>query len=193
MHTVLVNLSHRHIHLTKTDIEALFGPAYSLSKKADLLQPGQFAAQEVVTIAGPRGEIRNVRVVGPERADTQCEILTGDTYTLGFSREEVPIRLSGDITGSAAFTITGPAGSVYKPQGLIIAQRHIHINPDEAAAKNLTHGQPVTVRCETPLKQTDLHSVTIRIQEGAIFECHIDIEEGNAAGISSGYKAEILT
>lgn len=192
MTEVIVNLSHRHIHLTDKDVEVLFGANKTLTKKADLLQPGQFAAQETVTISGPRGSIEPVRVVGPTRAQTQCEILTGDLYTLGYSPAEVPVRLSGDLAGSAPLTITGPAGTVTKPEGLIIAQRHIHIDPATANEIGLNDNQTVSLACTTKHKRTTLHDVVVRTQSGAIMECHIDIEEGNAASIQNGYRAEII-
>lgn len=192
MFSILVNLSNRHIHLSQADMATLFGPDATLTKRADLLQPGQFAAEETVTIAGPKRAIENVRIVGPLRSETQCEILTGDTYKLGYKLTDVPVRLSGDIAGSAAFTIIGPAGIVEKEQGLIIAQRHIHTSPATAEAQELTNGQSVTLRLNTPQKRTDLHDVIIRVQKTAIDECHIDTEDGNAAGIGNGYEAEVL-
>jgi len=193
MTTVLINLSNRHIHLSESDVEALFGADYTLTKKVDLLQPGQFAAEEVISISGPNGTIERVRVVGPTRLATQCEILTGDTYKLGYQPTDVPVRLSGNVGGSAAFSITGPAGSVEKSEGLIIARRHIHVNPEQAAELSLADGQSVTVRARGGKGQTDFHDTIVRIQSGAILECHIDTEEGNAAGIGNGYQAEVIT
>ena len=192
MQQVLVNLSNHHIHLTTEDVRILFGEDATLTKKVDLLQSGQFAANETVTIKGPKGEITNIRVVGPTRSQTQCEILTGDTYKLGYAVSEVPVRLSGDLAGSAAFTIIGSHGSLHKPEGLIIAQRHIHIDPDTAKTMNLSDAQAVTLQLNTLNKRTDLHDVTVRAQPGAILECHIDVEEGNASGIQNGYLAKIL-
>jgi putative phosphotransacetylase len=193
MFKVLTNLSNRHIHLTDKDVEALFGAGQTLTRKVDLLQPGAFAADECVNITGPSGTIERVRVVGPTRPATQCEILTGDTYRLGYKPADVPVRLSGDVEGSAAFTITGPAGSIEKSEGLIIAQRHIHINPEQAAAFGLTDGQAVTLQTKSDKGQTDFHNTIVRIQTGAVLECHIDTEEGNAAGIGNGYEAEVVT
>ncbi len=189
---VLTNLSNRHIHLTDCDIEVLFGAGHSLTKKVDLLQPGAFAAEECVDIAGPGGTIERVRVVGPTRSATQCEILTGDTYKLGYKPDDVPVRLSGDVADSAAFTISGPAGSIEKTEGLIVARRHIHINPEQATELNMTDRQSVTVQTKSDKGQTDFHHTIVRIQPGAILECHIDTEEGNAAGISNGYTAEVV-
>ncbi len=193
MFTVPVNLSNRHIHLTAADVATLFGPNYSLTLKLELLQPGAFAAEELVSISGPTGTIERIRVVGPTRSMTQCEILTGDTYKLGFTPGAVPVRLSGDISNSAAFTVTGPAGSIEKSEGLIIAQRHIHISPEEATVNSLMNAQLVTLQCDTPNRRTDLHDVVVRFQSGAALECHIDIEEGNAVGIGNGYELVIST
>ena len=190
--TVTVNLSHRHIHLTEADVEILFGARYKLTKKVDLLQPGQFAAQETVTIQGPSGSLEHVRVVGPTRSATQCEILAGDVYKLGFAATEVPVRLSGAIADSAGFTIVGPAGSVEKSEGLIIAQRHIHVDPETAARHHLTDGTTVSITLATPLRETTYGAVAVRVHTNAMFECHLDIEEGNAAGIRNGYQATIV-
>ena len=191
-HTVQVNLSHRHIHITDEDVATLFGPNTTLTPKTHLLQPGQYAAEETVSISGPAGSIEKVRVVGPTRADTQCEILTGDCYTLGLKITEVPVRLSGNIADSASFTITGPAGTMTKKEGLIIAQRHIHIDPTNAASYSLSDGQVVDIRLTTPHKQLTLHDTVVRVSETSVLECHIDIEEGNAAGIGNGHEAEIV-
>ena len=191
MFSVVVNLSNRHIHLTTDDVETLFGNGYKLTPKVQLLQPGTFAAEESVTISGPSGLIKCVRVVGPTRSTTQCEILTGDTYKLGYKPTDVPVRLSGDIAKSTAFTITGPAGSIEKKEGLIIAQRHVHISPEGAAEQGFVDEQAVTLKLESNKGQVDFHNTIIRIQSGAKLECHIDTEEGNAAGIGNGYRAEI--
>lgn len=184
--TILVNLSNRHVHLTDEDTAVLFGPNHQLQIKTMLLQPGQFAAEETVTISVGERSIERVRVVGPTRSATQCEILTGDTYRLGLTPADVPVRMSGDIADSAGFTVTGPAGSVEKSEGLIIAQRHIHISPEDALVYNLEQGQTVSLDAKSPLKRTTLHDVIVRVQAGAALECHIDTEEGNAAGIKSG-------
>ncbi|MFT5832382.1 MAG: putative phosphotransacetylase [Candidatus Paceibacteria bacterium] len=192
MFKVLTNLSNRHIHLTDEDVEALFGAGHTLTRKVDLLQPGAFAANECVSITGPAGTVERVRVVGPTRPATQCEILTGDTYRLGYKPADVPVRLSGEVDGSAAFTITGPAGSIEKNEGLIIAQRHIHISPELAVEHELSNKQSVILHCDTPDRKTDFHGVIIRVQPGASLECHIDTEEGNAAGIGNGYAATVV-
>jgi len=191
MFTAVVNLSNRHIHLTESDVETLFGAGYKLTPKVELSQPGQFAAKECVTITGPSGSIERVRVVGPTRAATQCEILTGDTYKLGFNPDTVPVRLSGEITDSEAFTITSPTCSIKKSEGLIIAKRHLHINPALAVKYNVADKQTVTIRTTSKKGQTDFHDVFVRIQPDAALECHIDLEEANAAGISNGYGAEV--
>ena len=192
MKTVLVNLSNRHIHLTDADVEALFGTGHTLTSKVDLLQPGAFAAEETVTITGPMSSIDCVRVVGPTRPETQCEIVAGDTYKLGYKSNDVPVRLSGDLSESASFTITGPAGSIEKSVGLMIAQRHIHMSPADALTYGTHDGQSVTIAGVTPNRRTTYSDVIIRVQRNATLECHIDIEEGNAAGIRNGDEVEVL-
>lgn len=192
MFTVPVNLSNRHIHLTDEDVAALFGVGHTLTPKIELLQPSAFAAEETVDISGPKGKIERVRVVGPTRTATQCEILTGDTYKLGCKPSDVPIRLSGDISDSAAFTVAGPAGSIEKSEGLIIAKRHIHISPEQASEQGLVAGQSVTLELESDKGQTNFKDTIVRIQPGVVLECHIDTEEGNAAGIGNGYVAKVI-
>ena len=145
-----------------------------------------------MSIKGPHGVIESVRVVGPTRTHTQCEILTGDTYKLGYAQADVPVRISGNIADSAAFEIIGPVGSIHTSDGLIIAQRHIHIDPKTATDEGLSDGQVVSLQLDTPGKRIDLHDVVIRITTDALLECHIDVEEGNAAGIGNGYQATVI-
>ena len=187
--TVTTNLSNRHIHLSADDLATLFGVETTLTPKIDLLQPGAFAAEETVTISGPKGSIERVRIVGPLRPDTQCEILAADRHKLGI---DAPLRLSGDIAGSAAFTITGPGGSIEKSEGLIVAKRHIHMDTETAAQHNLTNGQIVSLAI--PGERGGMLSETIlRVTPESVTECHIDTEEGNALGISNGDSLTIIT
>lgn len=187
---VLINLSNHHIHLSQEDLEVLFGKGYELKNMHDLMQPGQFAAQETVIIKGTKGEIKNMRILGPVRKKTQCEIMLGDVYHLGVDKPV--IRLSGDLKGSNHFTIIGPAGVLKKKEGLIIAKRHIHLDPKTAKKWGLENGDEVAVRAGLESRNIVFEDVIIRVSPNFVPECHIDFDEGNAAGIKNGDMGLIL-
>ena len=125
---VRIGVSARHVHVTKEDLNTLFGEGYELTKKVDLTQPGQYACNEQVTLKGPKGEIERVRILGPERGETQVEISRTDSFKLGV---KPPVRNSGDLEGAAEITIVGPKGEVTK-NAAIIAARHVHATPADA-------------------------------------------------------------
>jgi putative phosphotransacetylase len=181
---VPIAVSARHCHLSKSDLITLFGEGYALTKKADLSQPGQFAANETVMIVGPRGSIEKVRVLGPVRNVTQVEISKTDSIKLGLNP---PIRESGDIKGSSPITIVGPKGSIYKKEGLIIAQAHIHMTPEDAEKFGVKNGEfvKITTNSERPIT---FEKVLIRVSSRYKLEMHIDTDEANAGLISSGAK-----
>lgn len=134
---VPVGISNRHIHLSQADLDQLFGAGYQLTPMKELSQPGQFACKETVTICGPKGAIEKVRVLGPVRKETQIEIVAGDCFKLGV---KAPAKLSGDLAGTPGITVVGPKGSVQTAQGLIVAQRHIHMAPADAQAYGVQDG-----------------------------------------------------
>lgn len=177
-----VAVSARHVHLSPEHVEALFGKGYTLTKKSDLSQPGQFAADETVTIAGPKGSLERVRVLGPSRNLTQAEISWTDAVKIGV---RPPLRTSGDIKGSAPLTMIGPSGSLALSEGLIIAQAHIHMCPADAKQLNVQNGDFVQVKIngERPLS---IDKVMIRVSERFRLEMHIDTDEANAGLITSG-------
>lgn len=182
-----VGVSNRHLHLSQADLEALFGAGYQLTPIKDLSQPGQFACKETVTICGPKGAIEKVRVLGPVRSKTQVEILTGDGFKLGVS---APARLSGDLAGSPGITIIGPKGSVQIKEGLIVAQRHIHMTPQDAARYGVHDGQIVDIEIDGP--RGGLYAnVAVRANDASALECHVDTEEANAMNINSSTKIKI--
>lgn len=154
------------------------------------MQPGQFAAEETVTIKGTKSEIKKMRVLGPVRAQTQCEIMLGDSWHLGV--ENPSIRLSGDLKNSSPFAIIGPAGSVEKSEGLIIAKRHIHLDPKTAKKWEVANGQEVALRAGLKSRNIVFEDVIIRVSDKFIPECHIDFEEGDAAGIKNGDFGTVL-
>lgn len=182
-----VGVSNRHLHLSQADLDTLFGAGCQLTPIKDLSQPGQFACKETVTICGPKGAIEKVRVLGPVRSKTQVEILTGDGFKLGVS---APARLSGDLAGTPGITIVGPKGSVQTAEGLIVAQRHIHMTPQDAALYGVHDGQIVDIEIEGPRGGT-YANVAVRANDASALECHVDTEEANAMSISSSTTIKI--
>jgi putative phosphotransacetylase len=185
---VPIEVSARHIHLSKVDLEKLFGEGYQLKQKSPLSQPSDFAAEEVLDIKIGNKEIKNVRVVGPIREKTQVEISVTDSFSLSIN---APIRLSGDIDGSHFVTVVGPKGKVELTEGLIVAQRHIHCATKEAEEFNLRSGQRISVKVGTERSIT-FHDVEVRIKDNYKFCMHIDTDEGNAAGIDKKTQGKII-
>lgn len=185
---VPVGVSNRHIHLTQEDVETLFGQGYQLTKKKELMG-GQFASNECCTIVGLKlRAIENVRVLGPVRKATQVEISQTDARKLGIS---VPVRESGDTSGSAPIAIVGPKGAIYCKEGCIIAARHIHMSPSDAAKCGLGDGDYVSVKMENE-RGTTFDKVKIRVDESFTLEMHIDTDEANASEIKCGDKVTII-
>lgn len=182
-----VGVSNRHLHLSQADQDILFGAGYQMTPIKDLSQPGQFACKETVTICGPKGAIEKVRVLGPVRSKTQVEILTGDGFKLGVS---APARQSGDLAGTPGITIVGPKGSVQTAEGLIVAQRHIHMTLQDAAKYGVHDGQVVDIVVDGPRGGT-YANVIVRANDTSALECHLDTEEANAMNVNSSTKIKI--
>ncbi|MEI2387198.1 phosphate propanoyltransferase [Breoghania sp. JC706] len=178
---VPVGVSNRHIHLSRSDMDALFGPGSSLTRKKAMKQPGQYAAEETVTLRGPKGEIGKVRVLGPLRKETQIEVSVADGFVLGV---RPPLRLSGHLEQSPGIEVIGPCGSVRKECGVIVAMRHIHMPPETAARLGLVNGDEVDVEVDGP-RGGIMHRVAVRAAENSALEMHIDIEEANAFGLKN--------
>ncbi len=185
---IRTGISNRHIHLSRNDLELLFGPGYRLTKIKELSQPGQFAAVERVTIIGPRDSIRDVRILGPERKETQVEVSRTDMYKLGV---QAPVRDSGDIEGSPGVMIIGPKGVVQLVKGVICAKRHIHMTSEDARHFNVWDKQEVRVKV---LSQRGLifENVLIRVDDSFALEFHVDTDEANAAWLNNGDMVEII-
>ncbi|MED1642668.1 phosphate propanoyltransferase [Brevibacillus agri] len=181
-------VSARHCHLSRRDLEALFGSGYELTPIKALSQPGQFAAQETVMIAGPRGGIENVRVLGPARNLTQVEVSKTDSIKLGL---QPPLRKSGDIKGSSPVTIIGPKGSIYLQEGLIIAQAHVHMSPADAAAFHVSDGEYVRITVESG-RALSFENVLIRVSPDYRLEMHLDTDEANAGFIATGATGNLI-
>ena len=185
---VPVGISARHIHLTQEHVEKLFGEGYQLTKKKELMG-GQFASNEQCTIVGLKlRAIENVRILGPVRPSSQVEISATDARTLGI---KAPTRQSGDTAGSAPIALVGPKGAIYLEEGCIVAARHIHLCPEDAAAAGLKDNDFVTVRMGNE-RGALLDNVKIRVHESFTTEMHIDTDEANACQVKQDELAAIV-
>jgi putative phosphotransacetylase len=185
---VKLGVSNRHVHLCERDLKILFGENYNLTVKKNLVQPGEFASESLLTIKTVKGEISNVRVLGPVRSYTQVEISKTDAFKLGINP---PVRDSGDLSGSAAVTLVGPEGSVDLSEGCIIATRHIHITPREVHEFGLDGVKTVNVKLPGE-KGGILYNVSLKISENYALEMHIDTDDANAHLVNSGDIVEII-
>ncbi|WP_051946096.1 acetate/propionate family kinase [Verrucomicrobium sp. BvORR106] len=184
---VPIEVSAHHIHLSASDVEALFGAGHELTKHADLSQPGQFACKEQLTIVGPKGRIERVRVLGPARKATQVEIAMTEQFKLGI---QPPIRESGDIDGSPGCTLEGPAGSVNIERGVICALRHIHMTPADALRYGVRDKSSVRIRVQGE-RELIFGDVRIRVDPSYALAMHIDTDEANAANLQNGAQGFI--
>ena len=187
--TVLVETSARHVHLSAADIETLFGAGATLTEKKPLSQPGQFACEERVTLVGPKKSIPNVIILGPARPATQVEVSLTDARTLGVV---APVRESGDIEGSGACKLVGPAGEVEIPVGVIAAKRHIHLTPADAEEFGVTDKQIVSVKIDSCGRSTTFGDVVVRVDPNFAAAMHIDTDESNAACAFGECYGEII-
>ena len=177
---VPLEASGRHVHITKAQSMALFG--HSLTPKRPLSQPGQFLANERLTVLGPKGEFQNVAVLGPERKEAQVELSLTDARTLGLT---IPVRMSGDVAGSPGVTLIGPNGRIQLNQGAMAAQRHIHLNPQEAEKFGVKDKQVVNLRLFTS-RPAVLQDVVVRVSPDYAAAVHLDYDEANACGFQPG-------
>ena len=185
---VPVGISARHIHLTQEHVEQLFGKGYQLTKKKELMG-GQFASNEQCTIVGLKlRAIENVRILGPVRPSSQVEISATDARTLGI---KAPTRQSGETVGSSPIALVGPKGAIYLEEGCIVAARHIHMCPEDAAAAGLKDNDFVTVRMGNE-RGALLDNVKIRVHESFTTEMHIDTDEANACQVKQDELATII-
>ena len=183
-----IGISNRHIHLSEVDLHKLFGAGCSLTKIKDLSQPGQYACKETVIICGQGGAIENVRVLGPVRPATQLEILSGDSFKLGL--RNIPVLTSGKTSEApGGITLIGPKGSVQMQDGVMVAQRHIHMTKADAQRLQVHDGQVVSIQI-TGVRGGILHNTIVRAADDMSLECHLDIEEANAMGINS--KSQVI-
>ena len=183
---VELEASGRHVHVTKAQAQVLFG--HSLTPKRPLSQPGQFLANERVTVIGPKGEFKNVAVLGPERPEAQVEISLTDGKVLGLTP---PVRPSGKVEGSPGAILVGPMGQVQLSCGVVAAQRHIHMTPEDAVRFHVTDGQTVSLKTFTA-RPGSLEDVQVRVHKDFATFAHLDYDEANACGFQKGDLGRIL-
>lgn len=184
---VELEASGRHVHVTKEQAQRLFG--HSLTPKRPLSQPGQYVANERVTLVGPKGELNNVAVLGPERKAGQVEVSLTDARHLGL---DVPIRLSGDVKGSPGILLRGDAGCVTLEEGVMAAQRHIHLTPEDAKKFGVTDRQTVKLRTYTA-RPVIFEDVAVRVSPEFASYVHLDYDEANGCGFRKGDLGRILS
>jgi len=185
---VEVEASGRHLHLSRADADVLLGRGVPLTPVHELSQPGQFTCAERIKVIGPKGQFPAVGIIGPERVASQVELSATDCLTLGV---KPPVRLSGDLDATPGVTLVGPAGEVRLTSGAIIAQRHLHMDPDFAARHRIRHGQVVSVRVWGPRGVT-FNSVSVRVSPDFATYMHIDFDEANACGFYKGMIGTII-
>ncbi len=185
---IKVGVSQRHVHLSREDLDTLFGKGYELTVKK-VLMGREYASDEFVTLVGPSlKSIEKVRVLGPVRKNTQVEISRTDTFLLKVSP---PVRPSGQIEGSEKLVLVGPKGTVYLKEGVIIANRHIHLTPEYAELHGIKDGDYVDVEVQS-IKPTRFYDVQVRVRDDFNVEMHIDTDDANSAGLRNGDPVRIL-
>ncbi|MDR2687972.1 MAG: phosphate propanoyltransferase [Oscillospiraceae bacterium] len=186
---VLIETSARHAHLSRADLDILFGEGYELTPAKPLSQPGQFACAERVAVVGPKSTFPKVSILGPARPASQVEFAITDAIKLGVY---APVRESGDVAGSAPCKLVGPQGEVELAEGVIVAKRHIHAAPADAEAYGLEDRQVARVRCESDGRSLIFDDVVVRVHPNFSLAMHIDTDESNAGMVRRGTIGEIL-
>src|SRR3989441_6191223 len=186
---LVVNVSARHCHLTQEAVEILFGKGHKLTVHKELYQEGQFAAKETLTLIGPRSRvISNLRILGPCRNINQVELAYTDGIALGF---DLPLRISGDIKGTAGCMLMGPAGFFEMSEGVIRALRHVHMSPEDAAFYGVKAGDEMKLKIGGPCGLS-LDQMLVRVDKSFKLEVHIDTDEGNACNLQSDTPCELI-
>lgn len=186
---LVVSISARHVHVTDEDCQRLFGPGRTLTPAKDLYQDGYYAAEETVMLVGPRRRmLPSVRILGPARSATQVELAFTDGISLGI---DLPVRQSGDVEGTPGCTLIGPAGSLDLKQGVIRAERHVHMGPEDAAFYGVKDGDRMSLRVNSPCR-TVFENLLVRVGKGIKLEVHLDTDEGNAADLENAVSVELL-
>jgi putative phosphotransacetylase len=188
LYEVPVGVSNRHLHLSREDLDTLFGKGYELTVRKDLSQTGQYAAEETVDVVGPKGTPSRVRVLGPIRKQTQVEISITDSFKLGV---KPPVKDSGDLSGSPGVKLVGPKAEITIPAGVIVAKRHIHMTPEEAERIGLRDKDIVMAKANGP-RALVFDEVLVRVDKSFTWEFHIDTDEANAAALGNGDVVTIV-
>ena len=183
---VELEASGRHVHVNKEQAQALFG--HDLTPSRPLSQPGQFLAQERLTVKGPKGEFQNVAVLGPARGKAQVEISLTDGKTLGI---QPPVRLSGDVKGTPGAELIGPMGRITIEEGVIAAKRHIHMTPEDAKHFGVQDQQPVRLQTFTQ-RPVVFEDLVVRVSPDFATYVHLDYDEANACGFQKGDLGRII-
>lgn len=187
---IKVEISARHVHLSQSDLEILFGKGYSLTPKRDLSQPGQYLSEERVKLVGAKSEMNNIAILGPVRKNTQVELSISDARALGI--KNITINESGQLEGAGDITIIGKNGSIEAKNSVIVAKRHIHLREKDALEWNLYNGQIVKVKVYG-IRSLIFDEVVVRVSDRFMPAMHIDFDEANACGLlSQGYGEIIL-
>ena len=186
---ILVETSARHVHTTEEQLAVLFGEGYELTKKKDLSQPGQFACEERITVVGPKKELANVSILGPVRPADQVELSATDARSIGLG---IAVRESGDVASTPGCILRGPEGEVEIKEGVIVAQRHIHMIPETAEKLGINNKDIVWVKCTTNGRTAILGDVVVRVSDKFADAMHIDTDESNAIGAVPGMMGEII-
>ena len=181
-------VSNRHVHLSAADKEALFGAGYELHCQKELMQPGQYACTETVTLIGPKGQIEGIRVLGPERKQTQVEVSVTDAYKLGIRGE---VRMSGDLSGTPGAILVNGTRRAELREGVIVSARHLHLSAEQAAGYGLKDGDIVRLK-RNGKRAVVFEAVAVRSGQGHEMEAHVDMDEANAAGLKNGDLLEII-
>lgn len=186
---LVVSISARHVHLTDEHVETLFGPGHRLTPMKDLYQDGFYAAEETVMVVGPRRRmLPSVRVLGPTRPHSQVELAFTDAISLGI---DAPVRASGKIEGTPGCVLVGPQGVVELKQGVIRAERHVHMNNEDARRYGVRNGERMSLRIESPCSTT-LHDLLVRADATSKLEVHLDTDEGNAIDLDHAWGIELV-
>lgn len=185
----IVETSARHVHVTAETLAILFGADHALTNKKDLSQPGQFACEERIDVVGPKNTLKNVSILGPVRPADQVELSATDARSIGIA---APIRESGDVAGTPGCKLVGPCGEVEISEGVIVAKRHIHMTPADAAAFGVTDKQIVWVKIASEGRQAVLGDVVVRVSEKFKLAMHIDTDESNAVSCARDQMGEII-
>lgn len=187
---LVVNSSARHMHVSQADLEVLFGPGHQLKVHKWLYQEGYFAAEEMVTLIGPRKRIiPNLRILGPCRNLTQIELAYTDAVQLGL---EIPTRISGDVADTPGAYVMGPAGMLELKQGVIRAARHVHMGPTDLEFYGVKNGDRMKLRVVSPANTITFEEVIVRYDPKVRLEVHIDTDEANACHLEHATKVELL-